>query len=259
MKNEGQSSKNIFVRFWNWLKATAWIQPLLIVGIIFAIIFSIPAISGAIQDNQSRRNNPFTYYSNNQITLNQNKKNNAYDFVSNYFDEVNEKNPLIGEKFFLVIVDENCQACESAQPGFKHFQDLYKSELKGYKQTVRTIFADEETDENLITSPFKTWLSSDATISLLEEAVDTTKDRPYYQQNMLGQSSYEAADSLLKDISEPSEDSGFYTPTVFLFDFTEEASTKGVIETFVSIPGNTNAERAYFLYQAWTSTGVFAG
>ena len=39
-----------FVKFWGWLKETAWIQPLLIVGVVFAIIFSISPIVQAIND-----------------------------------------------------------------------------------------------------------------------------------------------------------------------------------------------------------------
>ena len=36
---------NLFVKLWRWIKETAWVQPLLIVGGIFLIIFSIPYIS----------------------------------------------------------------------------------------------------------------------------------------------------------------------------------------------------------------------
>ena len=34
-----------FVKIWHWIKETAWVQPLLIVGAIFAVIFSIPYIT----------------------------------------------------------------------------------------------------------------------------------------------------------------------------------------------------------------------
>jgi hypothetical protein len=37
-----------FARIWRWIKETAWIQPLLIVGAIFAVIFSIPYFSSWI-------------------------------------------------------------------------------------------------------------------------------------------------------------------------------------------------------------------
>ena len=36
-----------FKKIWEWIKSTAWIQPLLIVAVIFGIIFSInPIING---------------------------------------------------------------------------------------------------------------------------------------------------------------------------------------------------------------------
>lgn len=38
-----------FIKLWTWIKETAWVQPLLIVGIIFAIIFSIPSITSWVQ------------------------------------------------------------------------------------------------------------------------------------------------------------------------------------------------------------------
>jgi hypothetical protein len=36
---------SFFVKIWRWIKDTAWVQPLLIVGAIFAVIFSIPYIT----------------------------------------------------------------------------------------------------------------------------------------------------------------------------------------------------------------------
>lgn len=38
-----------FKKIWDWIKTTAWVQPLLIVGIIFGIIFSINPIVNAIK------------------------------------------------------------------------------------------------------------------------------------------------------------------------------------------------------------------
>ena len=38
-----------FVKIWDWIKETAWIQPLLIVGIVFGIIFSISPLVSWIQ------------------------------------------------------------------------------------------------------------------------------------------------------------------------------------------------------------------
>ena len=36
-----------FARIGRWIKETAWIQPLLIVGAIFAVIFAIPHVRSA--------------------------------------------------------------------------------------------------------------------------------------------------------------------------------------------------------------------
>ena len=38
-----------FARFWRWIRETAWVQPLLIVGSLFAVIFSIPKFTTLFQ------------------------------------------------------------------------------------------------------------------------------------------------------------------------------------------------------------------
>ena len=38
-----------FIAIWRWIKETAWVQPLLIVGLIFGIIFSIPSITSWVK------------------------------------------------------------------------------------------------------------------------------------------------------------------------------------------------------------------
>lgn len=44
---------NFFKKIWEWIKSTAWIQPLLIVSVIFGIIFSINPIVNAIKSAAS--------------------------------------------------------------------------------------------------------------------------------------------------------------------------------------------------------------
>ena len=39
-----------FKKIWEWIKNTAWVQPLLIVAIIFGVIFSINPITDAIKE-----------------------------------------------------------------------------------------------------------------------------------------------------------------------------------------------------------------
>ena len=50
-----------FARIGRWIKETAWIQPLLIVGAIFAVIFAIPHIINGVKGwfNDSDSTNAF--------------------------------------------------------------------------------------------------------------------------------------------------------------------------------------------------------
>ena len=55
-----------FVKIWRWIKETAWVQPLLIVGAIFAIIFSIPYFTEWINSIGIGSEN---YYSAHKVSL----------------------------------------------------------------------------------------------------------------------------------------------------------------------------------------------
>ncbi|MEY3496720.1 MAG: hypothetical protein RJA80_943, partial [Actinomycetota bacterium] len=69
MKPIGTFFGKIFGGLWNWIKETAWIQPLLIVGTIFAIIFSIPTITEWVNGIAESINSPESYYRNYQKKL----------------------------------------------------------------------------------------------------------------------------------------------------------------------------------------------
>ena len=54
-----------FARIGRWIKETAWIQPLLIVGAIFAVIFAIPHIIDGVKgwfDESDAANKYFAKY-----------------------------------------------------------------------------------------------------------------------------------------------------------------------------------------------------
>ena len=66
-----------FKKIWDWIRNTAWVQPLLIVGIIFGVIFSIPAIVNAIKDAQEESDATENYYHQYQLTLEGGKDSDA--------------------------------------------------------------------------------------------------------------------------------------------------------------------------------------
>ena len=137
-----------FTKLWRWIKETAWVQPLLIVGAIFAVIFSIPKITDWVQSmgfgSASR------YYAAFQLNLEGETSDifefntkadqatkaindwsnfeNTYDTYDEYIAAMqqSEENPIekYGEKFFLVYVEgEGCTNFEAAQSGFEAIQN----------------------------------------------------------------------------------------------------------------------------------------
>ena len=59
-----------FAKIGRWIASTAWIQPLLIVGGIFGIIFSIPYIKKGIEGLQNDTTDyEYKYYSDRSLSL----------------------------------------------------------------------------------------------------------------------------------------------------------------------------------------------
>ena len=79
---------NFFARIGRWIRDTAWVQPLLIVGGIFAIIFSIPYITNWVgswfEVNQSEK-----YYKDHQLSLkNCDDKKSEADGIFQYLVDI---------------------------------------------------------------------------------------------------------------------------------------------------------------------------
>ena len=96
-----------FVAIWRWIKETAWVQPLLIVGIIFGIIFAIPSVVDGIRKIDERNNSAEKYYQQFQVSL-AGAENSAADKL---LDEIKQNSEggsesLKGQKFFVVFVQK---------------------------------------------------------------------------------------------------------------------------------------------------------
>lgn len=99
-------------KIWRWICETAWIQPLLIVGLIFAVVFSIPSISSWIND-LSKSQSHYDFYNDNDIS--------SQDLLKSYID--NGYSDLADEEgnFFLVFIKSGCPSCEEDEAAFKDF------------------------------------------------------------------------------------------------------------------------------------------
>lgn len=259
-----------FVKIWRWIKETAWVQPLLIVGAIFAIIFSIPYITDWVSSwgyastgaffnsakqsldgelDESAHNQEGDYLTQaDLITENiyentQKAYNNDTDISSNY-----------GEKFFFVYTSSDCDGCDKAEDGFKYLSEQWGNkyipsddgEFKFY-----TIFADEDSTNDddysetlLDTTAFHRYLGR--YLGFFNITGTKLREAPYKDNTSVSDTNY--------GYYETPDSDNFSTPTILLVDFSEEAikqSRGGVSEVLFGLSGDTDAERAKVLINMW--------
>ncbi|MFA7700859.1 MAG: hypothetical protein WCX85_03200 [Bacilli bacterium] len=117
----------LFVRIGHWIKDTAWVQPLLIVGAIFAVIFSIPSITGWIEGLAEDARSSEKYYQKYQRSLAGGETSEADKLIADIQD--GDAKSTIGEKFFLVFVSEDCQACKESKEAFEELEKRWTGTL----------------------------------------------------------------------------------------------------------------------------------
>ncbi|MBR0302130.1 MAG: hypothetical protein IJQ92_03225 [Bacilli bacterium] len=254
-----------FAKIWRWIRETAWVQPLLIVGLIFGIMFSIKPIYNAIKDAQAKSSSAETYYRQFQVSLANGEDSQASKLTDQIYQSIEaQENKIdssygLGNKFFLMFVAEDCDKCNSAKGGFEYFQENFSSIYSKDNEEpfhLVTIFTDEVMSDG--SDSEKT-----AFISYLEDHVDFFEtvggsiwDSPYHINGGISDSDIEA-------IQEADPDN-FLTPTIMLVDFSASCpdATKGVTDVFVGVEevgtsGNADANKAEFIYDAWTHQGKF--
>ena len=182
-------------KLWRWIKETAWVQPLLIVGAIFAVIFSIPKATAWVQSFGVGTST--AYYMAQKKTLEGEVKDTAekYDSKadkltrallnwSNFststkgsygtyeawkadFDKSEDKKTIMdagGMKFYLVYVAKDSDSCDEVQEGFETLEDNWGTLFKVDKSdeyskfAFSTIYTDEDStnDEDFSITAEKT-------------------------------------------------------------------------------------------------------
>lgn len=255
-----------FARIWRWIKETAWVQPLLIVGGIFAIIFSIPYLTKWVKSWFVQGSASEKYYAKKQLKLKGADKDHSseaddfFEFIQSYHDgeDVTAGKKKYGEKFFLTLVQENCAACEER---YEAFETLEKEWNKGSytgldgKFKMHTIYVDTKNSDgdNLFEKVYErpeVMRLFENTVSYMQGDYDTHP----YRENTDG----ESYDTNLKNLMEREEIS---TPVTFLFDFTDDnpaewTSDYGVREVLFSFSGTNGSDKyakARTLRDCWTN------
>jgi hypothetical protein len=259
MKPIGLFFGRIFGGLWNWIKETAWVQPLLIVGSIFAIIFSIPTITEWVNGIAESINSPESYYRNFQKKLEGEEDSDAQKLI----DAMMENSNAYGEKFMLVFVQVNCQFCKDAQPALKELventsryfgtqeSDSIRPVTKEQFGTFKfyTIFTDETYDfpQDTKTTPFERFLQRNT--DFLERTADVARNSPYKVNNQITESQIETL--------EGAESNAIPTPTVIMYDLSANSPEVGISELLISIPGANFYDKAVTLSDAWMHRNLF--
>ncbi|MFZ9704297.1 MAG: hypothetical protein ACO3BB_03425 [Bacilli bacterium] len=259
MKPIGLFFGRIFGGIWNWIKETAWVQPLLIVGTIFAIIFSIPTITEWVNGIAESINSPETYYRNYQKKLEGEEDSDAQKLI----DAMMANSDAFGEKFMLAFVQKDCQFCKDAQPAFKELVEntsryfgtreidgvtpVSKEEFGTFK--FYTIFIDETYDfaEDATTTPFERFLTRNT--DFLERTAEVARNSAYKVNGQLNETQI--------DTLESGEKNAISTPTVIMYDLGENSPEEGISELLISVPGANFYDKAVTLSDAWMHRNQF--
>ncbi len=273
----------LFVKLWRWIKETAWVQPLLIVGAIFAVIFSIPKITEWVQSMDA--GSVSAYYTQFKLTLegqtstdehttqadeitgfindwsNFDHKYTSYaDYKAGLDKDAKDMIEKYGEKFYLVYVGKDCTNCETIQPGFEALQENWGSsyvadDSRSFK--MYTIFSDEESTND---DDFDTDDNKKAFVRYLDKWNDEgfftngggrLEEAPYHKAASVSDSDYEHFID--------ADHSSFSVPTILLVDFSEEAfnlqqSRVGLSEVMFGVSGSDKVAKADLLMEMWNHT-----
>ena len=252
-----------FKKIWDWIKQTAWIQPLLIVGLIFGVIFSIKPIVEAVKAGSSAQKAASTFYHNYQLSLEGGENSEADKFTKNLEDIMRGTSTDISSfkdkkgkqiyKFFLMYVAEECPNCEKAKDGFDVLLNKNTDfQSKDYDYNMITIFADQETSETEENkTAFVKYLSRH--VSFFEECGGVARDIPYATNKPLNDADLEYLETADPD--------NFLTPTIFLVELGEERGHGfgiGITEVMFGVEGEKAYEKAQTLYDCWNHEGKFS-
>ena len=263
-----------FIKLWNWIKETAWIQPLLIVGIVFGIIFSISPIVKACSTEDTEKE--YTFYADREQSLENvftdvdncealNLLTNIYNaqslveektYDSTEAQEAIKKLPA--EKFFLMFYSKDCEACKNSSDAFEYLvenwgEGYFKSKTDTQEKfemytinTLQEVKNKEDKDE----VAFPELLEN--VPEFFENAGAEIRQSPYYINGKIDNTN-------LTNFSDANQDA-FPVPTLLLIDFTS-AEARGYQQLTFTIPGKNGdtgaASKAMTLMDCWNGAEDF--
>jgi hypothetical protein len=272
-----------FMKIWRWIKDTAWVQPLLIVGAIFAIIFSIPYITQWA--NSLGWNSTDAFYTSYQVSLegetyDENSVSQADLLTNNIYENTVEKfyknetdfdEGSYGEKYFLAFVKSDCSACATAEGGFKYLEENWNNASynlvpsDGRNFAIHTIFSSEVSsndDDYKISasgaSAFNRFLSIH--MDLFNQVGPQVMKDPYKDNASVADTNY-LTFALNSSSSTSTPVADFPVPSICLVDYSPEAiadGRAGLSEVLFGVAGENDANRAKLLLDMWNHANTYA-
>lgn len=255
-----------FKKIWDWIKQTAWIQPLLIVGIIFGIIFSIRPIVEAAGKSRREKGEFNKFYNNYSLSLSGESANNLSEagvFTNSLYKLAmgdinaeqfkNECGTSVENKFFMAFVANSCSHCEEYKDGFVTFKNKLNNAAEYYtndrneKFDLVTIFADEGkySDTKEEDSLFFEYCNNHQQFLTLAAGV---AQESYYK--MHDKISDQDINDLYSGVC-----ADFPTPTILLIELDEP---EVITEVMFGVEGSDKNDRAKTLYNCWEHKGKFS-
>ena len=266
-------------KLWRWIRETAWVQPLLIVGGIFAIIFSIPKFSTWFEAmGVSSSNSFYTQYrislegegredgDGKRILTEADKLTTAIDEMSfsyqNYstyedYRAALEKSGALayGEKFYFVFYKTECNGCDEARNAFETLIEGWNTSFpikdgRNFKmyaiQADQTSSNDETFEVDVDKKAINRYLTYFEAADLWASAAGRLEDAPYKKNAGLGDNNYTYVENTdLKN---------WPVPTLFLVDWSREAfegGRPGISEVIFGVTGSDDFEKAQQLANMW--------
>ena len=263
-----------FARIGRWIKETAWIQPLLIVGAIFAVIFASPHIIDGVKgwfDESDAANKYFAKY---QLSLDKANDIPEGKFVGD--SEVDKLFTLLednneaeiksqyGEKFFVAFVEKENSTCKDLYGGFKMLEDKWSSKnaefasVSGDTFKLYTIYTDtvDEADESI--NYF------DVVWSNHYELFEDLSRSDYLENTFYAKNKNYKTDNYLSAFvgGSDAKTCPMTSPLVMYFDYTNANNVpnqriKGLSDVLFSVDGSSDLEKARTLRDCWSHSDIF--
>lgn len=283
-----------FVKVWRWIKETAWVQPLLIVGAIFAIIFSIPYITKWVQSFSGEGSGQF--FKNYDISINNEEFNQGvavtaadelaqglYEYSSRAYDDASARatttadyktfTDKYGEKFFLVFYKEDNSSSDNIESGLRYLKEKWNNSAYnlsanddtalGFKLwAINTSYVSDNDSNYTITiggqSAFNRFLYVNS--NLFNTAGPELYKASYRTRASVSETSYDqfALNNTSSSTANPLSE--FPLPCVCLVDFSSKAiaaGRAGLSEVLFSVSGDSELNRATLLLNMWNHTDEY--